>query len=71
MSTVTRDEALAIAARSLAAAKQAKALGQDVKEARRLMRGCRDAFESGDYAKAVGFAEEVLRICGGETPQRP
>ncbi len=69
MSIVTRDEALAISARALEVAKHAKSLGRDVKEARRLMRGCRDAMMSGDYARAVWFAAEVLRIFGGISPE--
>lgn len=53
--------------RALQAAKRAKDAGQDVAEARRLMKECRDAIDRGAYDRAVTFAEEVVRMFGGSS----
>lgn len=65
---MTREEALRRMSLSLETAKQAKKRKIDVREARRLLRQGRDAFERGDYPAAAWFADRIIERLGRAAP---
>lgn len=65
---VSRADALERMTRSLEIAKQARDRGLDIKEARRLLKHARSAFERGEYAAAAWFADQLMRLFGYRPP---
>jgi hypothetical protein len=55
---------------ALEAAKRARDQGADVRPMREVLKEARNAFEGGDYLRAMERADRVIELCGSPRPSR-